>query len=485
MVLDYDLVIIGSSWEGIYAARNAVQLKARIALVTQCVTKYLPNDTLVNHCLSEIGSWNYRLANNFWATTSAINLPTISFSEANNQAIEMNSVVQTQNSLANLAALGVDVIVGQGEFYRLPKLGFQITNRKLRSRSFLLATGSNFSPIFFDSNTSNSYLTLRDLGSKKISDLPNSLIVVGSEPIALELAQTLARFGKQITLVVKQSRILPQEDLDIATLIQAQLEAEGITIYTNSEVSQIRVINNQKWLQAGDRALSADEIIMVDYRQPNIQGLNLASIDVKYDHQRVYVNQKLQTTNPNIYACGDLIGGYCLPNIAQYEVNLILKNTLFFSWYKSNYNTIPWAILTQPNLARVGLTEEQAKQQYGENIYVVKEYFKNVTQAQILEQTTGLCKLIVKENGTIIGCSIVGDRAADLITAIALMMQHKIKLDPIPMRGLTSVSIPTIYPTMSEMLQQTSSNFYLQKLQRNPKLLKRLQAWFSLRRNRK
>jgi pyruvate/2-oxoglutarate dehydrogenase complex dihydrolipoamide dehydrogenase (E3) component len=483
MAVDYDLVIIGSSWEGIYAARNAVQLKARVALVTQWNTKYLPNDTLVNHSLSEIGSWNYRLANKFWATASEIKLPTISFSEANNWAIEINSVVQTQNSLASLAALGVDVIVGKGEFYRLPKLGFQVNKRKLRSRSFLLATGSNFASRFIDSNSSNSYLTLRDLGSQKLSDLPNNLIVVGSDPLALELAQTLARFNKQITLVVQHPRILPQEDLDIATLIQAQLEAEGINIYTNSEVSQIRVINNQKWLQAGDRALSTDEIIMVDYRQPNIEGLNLAGIDVKYDHQRVYVNQKLQTTNPNIYACGDLIGGYCLPNIAQYEVNIILKNTLFFPWYKTNYNNLAWAILTQPNLARVGLTEDQAKQQYGEKIYVVKEYFKNITQAQILEQTTGLCKLLVKENGTIIGCSLMGDRAADLITAIALMMQHQIKLDPNPMRGLTSVSIPTIYPTMTEILQQTSSNFYLQKLQRHPKLLKRLQAWFSLRKN--
>ncbi|MGL6342271.1 MAG: mercuric reductase, partial [Waterburya sp.] len=163
---------------------------------------------------------------------------------------------------------------------------------------------------------------------------------------------------------------------------------------------------------------------------------------------------------------------------------LVLKNTLFFPWYKTNYNTLPWAILTQPNLARVGLTEAQAKQQYGEKIYVVKEYFKNLAQAQILEQTTGLCKLIVKENGTIIGCSLIGDRAADLITAIALMMQHKIRLDSNPMRGLTSVSIPTIYPTMSEILAQASNNFYLQKLQRQPKLLKRLQAWSSLRRNR-
>ncbi|BAZ43661.1 pyridine nucleotide-disulfide oxidoreductase dimerization region [Chondrocystis sp. NIES-4102] len=479
--LEYDLIIIGSSWEGIYAAKVAVQLQARVALVTQCNHgNYLINEALINRSLGEFAAWNYQLVNSPLAAIAENKIPNISISQANNWTININSIIQTQNSLAGLAALGVDVIVGMGEFYRLPKLGLQVNKRKLRSRNFLLATGSVFNPQFLSEDLSNSYLTLKDWDNNKLTQLPDNIIVVGSDPIALEFAQTLTRFGKKITLVVKHSRILPQEDLEIATLIQAQLEAEGINIVTNSEVSQIKIINNQKWLQASDRALSADEIIIADYRQPNIEGLNLAGVEVKYNQQRVYVNQKLQTTNPNIYACGDLIGGYCLPSIAQYEVGLILKNTLFFPWYKTNYYPQPWAILTQPNLARVGLNERQARQKYGE-IYILKQYYNQVAQAQISDQTTGLCKLIVLEDGTIIGCSLIGDRAADLITVISLMMQHQIKLDSNPMRGLTSVSIPTIYPTMTEILHHVSNDFYQQKLQRHPNLLKRLQTWFAWR----
>ena len=480
MAVDYDLVIIGSSWAGIYAAQIAVQLQARVALVTQGATNYLPNDTLVNQNLSEVGRLNYQLANNPFATASETQFPYVSLAEASNWAKGINQV-QTSNSLSSLSALGVDVIQGKGEFCRLPNLAFNVGKRKLRARNFLLATGSNFVPQSSEANIINDCLTLRDLGNQDLSELPDKIIIIGSDPTALELTQALARFKKQITLVVQQPRILPQEDLDIAILIQAQLEAEGVEIYTNSKISQIKVINGQKWIQAGDRALSANEIIMADYRQPNIAGLNLAGVNVKYDLQKVYVNQKLQTTNPHIYACGDLIGGYSLPNVAQYEVNLVLKNTLFFPWYKTNYNSVPWAVLTQPNLARVGLNESQAKQEYGEDIYVVREYFNNLTQAQILDKTTGLCKLLVRANGEILGCSLVGDRAAELIAIVALMIQNKIRLDCNPMRGLTSVSIPTIYPTMSEILHQASNNFYLQKLQRHPKLLNRLRTWFSIR----
>ncbi len=481
MAVDYDLVIIGSSWAGIYAAQNAVQLQARVALVTQGDTNYLPNDTLVNQSFSQIASLNYQLANNPFATASETQSPYISLAEASNWAKGINSVVQTSNSLSNLTALGVDVVLGQGEFCRLPNLAFNVGKRKLRSRNFLLATGSNFVTKFSQGNIINDCLTLRDLGDQDLSNLPDKIIIIGSDPTALELAQALARFKKKIILVVQQPRILPQEDLDVAILIQAQLEAEGVEIYTNLKVSQIKVINEQKWIQAGDRALSANEIIIADYRQPNIAGLNLEGVDVKYNLQKIYVNQKLQTTNSHIYACGDLIGGYCLPNIAQYEVNLILKNTLFFPWYRTNYNSVPWAVLTQPNLARVGLNESQAKQEYGEDIYVVKQYFNNVTQAQILDKTTGLCKLLVRANGEILGCSLVGDLAAELITIIALIMQNKIRLDPNPMRGLTRVSISTIYPTVTEILHQASNNFYLQKLQRSPKLLNRLRTWFSIR----
>ena len=487
MAVDYDLVIIGSSWEGIYAAKSAVMLQARVALVTQC-EMFLPNDTLINRSVSEVGRLNYRVAEDPFASGSPIDLPLLSFERAIDWAKEVNEVVQANNSLSSLAALGVDVIVGSGEFCRLPQLGFNVGKRKLRSRNFLLATGAIFKP---DLNIApQDYVTPRQLGDRDLGNL-KQIIIVGGDPTSLELAQTLARFDKQVTLVVRQPRILPQEDLDLAILIQAQLEAEGIKIYTNCSVTQVKTTDGEKWLQIGIRAFTADEIIFVDCRQPNVEGLNLAGVGVKSDdalrplrdRRRILVNQKLQTTNPNIYACGDLIGGYALPDVTRYEVNLILKNTLFFPWYKTNYYAVPWAIFTQPNLARVGLTQHQAQEQYGNNIYIIKEYFRNLTQAQILDSTSGLCKLIVRENGEILGCGIVGDRAGELIATVALMIQHKIRLDRNPMRGLTSLSIPVVYPSMAEILENSWQNFYHQKLKRNSQILSRLKSWFSFRKS--
>lgn len=474
MAVDYDLVIIGSSREGIYAAKNAVLLQARVALVTQCDKLFLPDDTLFSQSFNQLGQLNNQLGNSPFLKEKA---PEISLTQASHWAKGIHSVMQSHNSLAKLAALGVDVIAERGEFCRLPQLAFQVAKRKLRSRNFLLATGCNFG------FPSTDYLTPRELWQRDLLELGQSIIIVGSDPLALELAQTLAQFKLQVKLVIEQRRILPLEDLDVALSLQAILEASGVEVYTDCQINQIKTIEGQKWVQAGNYALTTDEIVVTNQRQPNVAGLNLAGVEVKCDRRRVYVNQKLQTTNPKIYACGDLIGGYSLANVANYEASIVLKNTLFFPWYKTNYYSFPWGVLTQPNLARVGLTERQAKQQYSEEIYVVQENFHNVLQAQITDRTMGWCKLLIRNDGEILGCSIIGDRAVELIDIIALMIQHRIKLDSNPMRGLTSLSIPTISPSMAKILQDCCSNFYQQKLQRNPRLLNRLRDWFSIRKN--
>jgi pyruvate/2-oxoglutarate dehydrogenase complex dihydrolipoamide dehydrogenase (E3) component len=474
MAVDYDLVVIGSSWVGIYAAQQAVQLQARVALVTSCDDLFLPNDALMINTLSKIGYWNDRLANNPVTKVSA----RVSLTAAKDCLNRVTSTIQTKNSLANLAALGVDVIAGKGEFCRLPHLAFQTAHRKLRSRAFLLATGANYSQIA--DRDAHDCLTLSQLW-QNLDSLGRNIIIVGANPAALELAQTLARFDKSVTLVTAQPRILPQEESEFAFLLQAQLEAEGVKLYLNSPISQIKTIDGQKWVQAGDRALTTEQIIIADGQQPNIESLNLAGVGVKYDRQKVFVNRKLQTSNPHIYACGDLLGGYSLPNIARYEVNLILKNTLFFPWYRVNYLPLPWVISTQPPFARVGLTTSQAQQQYGNDLYIVTEYFNDLERSLITNCTTGMCKVLIRENGEIVGCSLIGDRAEELITAIALMMQHKIKLERNPMRGLTSLSLPTTYLSQSEIWQRVGNNYYQQKLKRNPSLLNRLRSWFSLR----
>ncbi|MEO1465023.1 MAG: NAD(P)/FAD-dependent oxidoreductase [Cyanobacteria bacterium J06633_1] len=473
MAVDYDLVVIGSSWVGLYAASKAAQLQARVALVTQSRDLLLPNDTLNTRTLSELGRENYQL--------KQIDIDRALASIASNTTQDLFSrtnLAMEPQSLAALAALGVDVIVDRGEFCRLPKLAFQTAKRKLRSRKFLLATGTNFVPEFANLEP-HDYLTLRQLWQTDLAILGEKIILVGGNPTALELAQALARLGKKVALITAQPRILPQEDLEPVLLLQAQLEAEGVEIYTNAPISQIKTIAGQKWLQAGDRALAATEIIIADFQQPNVTGLNLTGVGVTYDKNKVRVNSRLQTSNSDIYACGSLIGGYNLPSIARYEANVVLKNTLFLPLYRVNYCSLPWMIGTQPNFARIGLTSQQARQRYGDKLYQVQEYFADLERSPIFNSSTGMCKLLIRSNGEIVGCSLIGDRAEELITSISIMMQHRIRLKSNPMRGLTSLSLPTTYLSLSSIWQRVWDNFYQQKLQRNPQLSSRLQGWFT------
>jgi pyruvate/2-oxoglutarate dehydrogenase complex dihydrolipoamide dehydrogenase (E3) component len=327
------------------------------------------------------------------------------------------------------------------------------------------------------------FLTVTEvLNQKDLASLPKNLVLIGDSFRSLEVVHSLARLGKSITLIIEKERLLPQEDLDVALFLQAHLEAERVKIITNSPIIQIKKIEQKKWLQAGSYAIETDEIIFAGESIPNIDGLNLAGVGVKYQSDRILVNNYLQTTNHQIYACGDLIGGYSLPNLAHYEANIVLKNALFFPWFQVNYHPLPWAIFTEPNLARVGMTETQARQSYGHDFYVIKQYFKSIAQAQILGETTGFLKLLVSPQGEILGCAIIGHQAVELINAIALMIKNKIKLNRNSISGLLQINIPYVYPSFSEILDQAVNAFYQQKLARSKTSLNLLETWFNWRR---
>lgn len=485
MAVDYDLVVIGSSWEGIYAAATAAKLKARIALVTQNKTGYCQDsERFIRHSLTQISYLvQQRQENRFGIADDILSVPKNSLLAAKLWGEGVRENLIAEQSLTTLASLGVDVIFDQSEFCRLPKQALIVGKRKLESRAYLIATGSDFVVKSIPGKEEVDFLTITELFNQKdLDSLPKNLVVIGDCFRTLEVVHSLARLGKNITLIVEQKRLLPQEDLDVALLIQAQLEADQVKIITNSPVTQIKKIEQKKWLQAGSYAIEADEIIFAGERTPNIDSLNLAGVGVKYQPNRILVNNYLQTTNHQIYACGELISSYGLPNFAQYEANIVLKNALFFPCFKVNYHGLPWAIFTEPNLARVGMTETQARQSYGHDLYVIKQYFKSIAQAQILGETTGFLKLLVSPQGEILGCAIIGHQAVELINAIALMIKKKIKLNRNSISGLLQSDIPYIYPSYGEILDQAANDFYQQKLARSKTSLNLLETWFNWRR---
>ncbi|QLE54218.1 NAD(P)/FAD-dependent oxidoreductase [Nostoc sp. TCL26-01] len=486
MTIDYDVVIIGGSPAGRYAALAATQLKAKVALVESQVN----NGLIFHQAFNEIAhrTHNFSYLADFGINTIQSNTAeqcqiSLASPEVMLYAQGVVSNIQESNSIANLAAQGIDFIFGNGQFQTSPHLSFAINQRLLRGRTYLLATGSRPKIPAIEGLSATGYRTLANIWQSLykqgslISSPPQDWLIIGGIPQSIEIAQTLVRLGCNVTLVIQSPDLLPHIDPEIAQLLQAQLEVDGIRVLTQTVVTQVKRIEHKKWVQAGDRAIEVDEILIAIGQQPNLEVLNLAEAGVKWHQHRLIVNNKLQTTNRRIYACGDVIGGYDFLHIAHYEARIALKNALFVPQFSVDYRCLPWAILSYPNLAQVGLTQAQARRRFArKEIFVLQHYYKSVAAAQLRNATTGICQLVVLNNGEILGATILGAEARELINIIALAMAQKI-----PVKQLANLS--TVYPSFSEILEQTAREWSQQKLNSNPALQDWLEGFFHWRRN--
>lgn len=456
MSLDYDLVIVGNTLEAFSAAFQAVKLKARVALVLGN-NKSSIDDEIDRFILNYFAYLDQHWQNlTQWELNPKV-ISHLDITALQKYIAQIKQDISDDNYPITLARAGVDVIDESGEFCRLPHLGFVLRNRTLRSRRYLLAMGSVSSIPDIQGLSDTGYLTPETL---VIDRLPHQLMILSQTPLGIELAQILNRLGKQVTLVVETSNILPQEDSDVVQLIQAQLESEGIKLLINCPVTQVRIIDDKKWIQAGNEAIEAEEIILATQKKPNLAHLNLEGIKVAVKRNQIVVNSKLQTTHSKIYACGSITGGYNLSNIAQYEANIAVKNAIFYPWFQVNYQFYPFRIFTHPILSRVGLTENQARQRYDKDIIVVRQDYKTLTKAQILDEMTGFCKIITRRNGKILGGHLVGNQSDELINLVAFAMKHNIKI-----QQFSQLFSPDV--TTCEILAQISNNWQCQKAQTN------------------
>ncbi|MGK7942108.1 MAG: NAD(P)/FAD-dependent oxidoreductase [Crocosphaera sp.] len=456
MSLDYNLVIIGNTLEAYYAALEAVKLKARVALVlgNRSNIQQPEIDRFIVHYFTYLDQHYTNLIQ--WPIHNKLeyNFDIKTILQWKNQ---VKQDIERNDFLNELASLGVDIIYESGEFCRLPKLGFVLRNRTLRSHRYLLAMGSISTIPNIQGLSEGSYITSETL---ELDKLPQNLVILSQNPLGIELAQQLNYLGKDVTLIVENSSILPEEDRDIMQLIEARLEAEGIKLLINCTVSKVREIEDTKWIQAGNEAIETEAIILITDLQPNIKGLNLKGVKVEKELNKIKTNNKLQTTNPSIYACGSIIGGYNLSNISQYEGSVAVKNALFYPIFKVNYHYHPFRIFTNPILSRVGLTETQARQRYGDDLIVLKENYKALVKAKNLDETVGFCKIITRENGTILGCHIIGNNSDEIINLVALAMKNRIKIQQFS-------KIFPHYSTNTEILFKVSEHWKQQKLESN------------------
>jgi pyruvate/2-oxoglutarate dehydrogenase complex dihydrolipoamide dehydrogenase (E3) component len=479
--IDYDIVIIGSSITGYQAALAAIQLQAKVGLIVSADISHNYNLNY-QYVLSEINQIPQQFRNlanlGIYETNTSLNTPSFDCKQGLSYTRAVTKNLNQINSLANLAAQGVDIIVGNGEFQSSPKLSFTVNERRLYSRTYLLANGS--SPLIpkIPGLDTIEYLTLANIwASLEKTTLPENWVIIGGIPQSIEIAQILAIFGCKVTLIVKYSHILPDLDPEIAQLLTAQLEVDGVRVFTQTPVMQVRQIDNKKWVQAGNLAIETDEILIATGQKPNLEYLNLPAVGIKQHQHRLTVNEKLQTTNHCIYACGDVLGGYDIQNISNYEANIAVENALFFPRRKVNYQSVPWGIYSQPMVSQVGLTEIKAKNRYSQNrVLVLRQYFKTATAAQIQGEITGVCKLIVLDNGKILGCSILGIEAGELINLISLAISQNIKVQHL-------AKLSPIYPSFSEILVETAREWNRHRMNKNHVLQELLLSFFNYRRD--
>lgn len=484
MRFDYDLVILGGSPVAREAALLARSFQARVALIEPevsptCQQNWLPMQGLLTlakqvHTRHQTPLWGL-YAHPTHPMPDDHTAASLNWAAMVQWAQERTSALSDLHAPEVLMAQGIDYLVGVAQFHGKPQLAVEVGGRSLQAHAYLIATGSSVTMPSIEGLASTNPITPEQLWQSSVSRIPHRLIILGAQPQAVEFAQTFHRLGSQVTLISRHDQILPYEDREAAYWIQAQLEAEGIQVLTGTPVTQVRQLGDQTWIQAGIQALETDDVFLATRVRPQIQGLNLESVGVEMQRWGIPVNRKLQSTHPRIYACGDSIGGYPFPHLAQYEATIAVHNALFLARSQTHYNTIPWAIFTDPELVRVGLTETQARQRYGDEIRVLREYFKTNTRAHLQGTTTGLCKVIVQRDGTILGAHLVGAEAREWVGAIALAMQHHLPLQKL-------ASYPAITPSFSTLIHQIACQWQQQKRMEHPWMNSLLDFWFHLRR---
>lgn len=444
---DHNLIIIGAGSAGLVTAYIAAAIKAKVMLIEkhkmggECLnTGCVPSKTLIRS--AKLIS-HMKRANEFGIKPVDVEFD---FAEIMERVQRVIKTIEPHDSIERYTELGVECIEGEAKIET--PWSVKVNGQCLTSKNIVIATGSRpFIPAItgIDQITYHTSDTIWDLRT-----LPQRLIVLGGGPIGCELTQCFARFGSQVTHIEMLPRLLMREDLEVSDLILKKFIDEGVDVRVNHTAKEIRVENGKKILncefQGQDVQFEFDEILVAVGRKANTKGFGLEELNITLTRQgTIDVNEYMQTNYPNIYACGDVAGPYQFTHTAAHQAWYVSVNALLgtFWKFKADYSVIPWATFTDPEVATVGLNELEANEK--EIAYEVTRYdLDDLDRAITDEEAHGHVKVLtVPGKDKILGVTIVGEHAGDLITEYISAMKNNIGLNKI----LETIHI---YPTLAE-----------------------------------
>jgi pyruvate/2-oxoglutarate dehydrogenase complex dihydrolipoamide dehydrogenase (E3) component/uncharacterized membrane protein YdjX (TVP38/TMEM64 family) len=444
---DYNMVVIGAGSAGLVASFIGAAVKAKVALIEKhkmggdCLnTGCVPSKALIRS--AKMLSYTNR-AKEFGFKSGNLDFE---FADVMRRVKNIVQTVEPHDSVERYADLGVEVI--QGEARITSPFSVEVNGRELTTRNIVVATGARpFIPPIAGLDKIK-FLTSDNVWDLK--SLPKRLVVLGGGPIGSEMTQAFSRLGSQVTQIEMMPRIMIREDVDISEMIQSKLEAEGVRVLTGHKAKEIRVEGDHKFLICENEAsrveIEFDEILVAVGRAANAKGFGLEALGVVLrPNGTIETNGLLQTNFPNIYCSGDVAGPYQFTHTASHQSWYASVNALFgqFQRFTVDYRVIPWATFTDPEVARVGLNRQEADEQGIP--YEVTDYgIDDLDRAIVDSEARGLVRVLTKPGkDKILGVTIVGAHAGDLIAEYVLAMKHNLGLNKI-------MGTIHIYPTLAE-----------------------------------
>jgi len=451
----YNLVVIGAGTAGLVTAAGAAGLGAKVALVERHL---LGGDCLNVGCVpSKTIIRSSRVSADLQdALHFGLRVPegtNVDFPAVMERMRRLRARISDHDSAKRFKGLGVDVFLGEGRFSGPDTV--EVGGKSLRFKKAVIATGTRPVRPAIDGIAEVGFLTNETVFS--LTERPRRLAVIGGGPIGCELAQAFRRLGSEVILFHNASHILNREDSDAAEIIQQSFIRDGIRLILNCKTKKVEKKNEEKiiHIECGGKTetIVVDEILAGAGRSPNVEGLNLETVGVKYDKREgVEVNEELQTTNPRIYAAGDICLKYKFTHTADATARMVIQNALFLGRRKVSALTIPWCTYTDPEIAHVGMYERDAKEK-GIEVETYVRPLKEVDRAIADGEEEGFVKIHGKK-GTdkILGATIVARHAGEMISEITLAMVGNL--------GLKTLSnVIHTYPTQAEAIKQVADAY--------------------------
>jgi len=455
-ILKKDICVIGGGSGGLSVAAGAVQMGASVVLVEK---GKMGGDCLNTGCVPSkallAAGEKAQAVRDAAAFGIKTNAPEANWAMVNQHVQDVIAAIAPNDSVERFEALGVTVIQAAGEF--LDGRTLRAGDVTIQAKYFVVATGSSPFVPPIEGLDSIEYFTNENIFENQ--EPVEHLIVIGGGPIGMELAQAHRRLGAQVT-VMEMARLLIKDDPELTKIVIDRLADEGMTFYEGGRDLRFEKIDGgiaaYCATDVGKQCVHGSHVLIATGRRANVNGLNLEAAGVSYSPRGIDVDARLRSSNKRIFAIGDVAGPYQFTHMAAYQAGIVIRNMLFKLPAKVNYSAVPWVTYTDPELAHVGMSEADAEAA-GKNVRVLRWEFQENDRAQAERRTEGLVKVITAKNGRILGASIVGLHAGELIQPWVLAVSQKMKIGA--MAGMIAP-----YPTLAEVNKRIAGSFYTPSL---------------------